>query len=284
MHNTMVLTPVKKEVSMRQSKWLEMIITWVLIVCAAIICIELINLGVKYHHYKTEAPTTQKPPTKIHSPSPSPVWGVDTASKIDQSMYQCISENYGVPVFVARYLGNNGDVSVGLTKEEVKLLHDKKVKILPIHNHFTEATGMKKGQNEAEEAVKLAKSIGVKTGVIIVADIEPGFKVNAEFILGWTKTLLDHNYTPGVYGDFGNNELLNAYVKATKEDKAVKDNTILWSNQPSIGVTGRKGAPNEFKGKSPNEEKTFVWQYGIESKKCNIDTDLGKKNLLDLLW
>lgn len=270
---------------MRHSKWFRILITWVIVLCVAVIGIELISLAVKYNDYKSQAPPTDQPSQPSHNGDSSGLkWGVDTASTIDQSNYQCISKNYGSPVFAGRYLGNNGDVSTGLTKDEVKFLHDKKVKILPIHNHFTKATGLKNGQAEAKEAIKLAKDVGVKEGVVLAADIEPKFPVDADFLIGWTKTMLDNHYKPGVYGDFGNKDLKNAYAEASKKDKAVKENLILWTNQPSIGVTSKKKAPDKFKGTTPNGDQTLAWQYGIESKKCNIDTDIGKGSLLDVLW
>ena len=251
-----------------------------IVFCFLIIGAVIINLVDKNTDGSSKTPTT----TQQNGKSSDLQWGIDTAGNIKQSDYQCISKNYGKPAFVDRYLGNLNDVSTGLTKEEVNFLHSKSIKILPIHNSFTKATGLENGKKEADEDIKLSKAVVVKDGVVIMVDIEPKFSIDPDFLIGWTDTMLKSKYIPGVYGDFGDNDLVNAYKVAVKKDQSVKDKLILWTNQPSIGVTSRNKAPNKFKGQSPNNDETLAWQYGIKSKQCNIDTDLGVHDLLDLLW
>lgn len=265
---------------MKLAKWFQMVIIWVIVLCFLIIGAVIINLVEKNNHGSNQTPTT----TRQNGKSPSLIWGIDTAGNIKQSDYQCISKDYGKPAFVGRYLGNVNDVSKSLTKDEVNFLHSKGIKILPIHNRFSKALGLENGKKEAEEAIKLAKSVGVKDGVVIMADIEPKFPVDPDFLIGWTDTMLKSKYMPGVYGDFNKNDLAKAYKVAAKRDQSVKDKLILWTNQPSIGVTSQDKAPTKFKGQSPNSDGTLAWQYGIKSKQCNIDADLGKNDLLDLLW
>ncbi|MGV3488160.1 MAG: glycoside hydrolase domain-containing protein [Tuberibacillus sp.] len=267
-----------------KSKWFQFILTWVFIICVTAISIELINIATKNHDNKPFTTTHQQPSEKPKTKPPAISWGVDTASKIDQKWLQCVNKNYGKPIFAGRYLGSNGDASTGLSKEEIQYLHGQKIKILPIHNKFNKATGLENGQAEAKEAVQLAKAIGAKNGIIIVADIEPKYPVNADFIIGWTKTILDNKFIPGVYGNLDKDELKNAYSEAAKKDQTVKEKLILWTNQPMIGITNAQKAPKEFKGATPNADKTYAWQYGIEGKQCHIDTDIAKGNLLELLW
>ncbi|GGH78758.1 ribosomal protein S25 [Pullulanibacillus pueri] len=211
-------------------------------------------------------------------------WGIDTAKTINKSAYQCIEKNFGKPQIAGRYLVGKEGINAGLTKEEVKLLHDKGVKVLPIYNNFTNATGKDRGQSIAKEAIKAAKEIGVKKGTFIVADIEPKTPVDADFLIAWTKTIKDSNYKAAIYGDLEDDNLKDVYKKASNNSDAVQQHLMLWTNGPNIGITGKEKAPDKFNGASPNKDHTYAWQYGIESKQCNIDTDLFTGQVLEFVW
>ncbi|WEG10921.1 DUF1906 domain-containing protein [Pullulanibacillus sp. KACC 23026] len=222
--------------------------------------------------------------TSGSSSNPKIAWGIDTTSKINSSFYQCVSSNYGDPDFVGRYMTTKSGVYSGLSKSEVTYLHDKKIKILPIYNQFTNAKGSKQGTDVAQKAINRAKDLGIPKGTVIAADIEKGDPINSAFIISWTKTMEDAGYKAGLYGNLPNSPLKTAYTDAENQSKAVKNDLILWSNQPSGDTTTKSKAPTSFKADSPNQSQTFVWQYGLEGKKCNVDTDLMKGNLLNNLW
>lgn len=216
--------------------------------------------------------------------TPKLVWGIDTASKINSSFYQCVTKNYGKPVVVGRYMLSEQGVYTGLNQNEVKFLHRKGVKILPIYNKFSNASGKSHGVTVAHQAIQRAKKLGVPKGSYLAADIELQKQVNAGFLMGWTQTILNAGYKPSIYGNFVSGHLNHAYNQASSNSSTVKNHLMLWTNQPSIGITTKSNAPNQFNATSPNHSQTDVWQYGINGNKCNIDTDLIKGSILNSLW
>ncbi|WP_180960252.1 glycoside hydrolase domain-containing protein [Neobacillus cucumis] len=239
------------------------------------------------NHSTTKGNQAQEKPLKEEKPAqnkPAIVWGVDTASGVDQAFLQCVKKNYGAPSVFGRYLETKGDVSIGLTKGEADLLHKQGIKILPIFNHFTEAVGYDKGAAEAKEAISYAQKLGIPKGVAIFADIEPTYPVDAAFIQGWVDTLAHSPYKPGIYGVFTpDSKLSAAYQAAASKNKNVKDQTILWSSNPDPGVSAKNKAP-AFNPGAPKNINISIWQYGIDGKACNIDTNLIQSTVMDQLW
>lgn len=226
---------------------------------------------------KTEEQPAPPPPPEI-------VWGVDTASKLDQAFMQCVVDNYGKPVVFGRYLETKEGVSSGLTQEEVALLHEQGVKIIPIYNHFTNATTYENGVAEANMAISFAQKLGIPEGIAIFADIEPNYPVDEGFIRGWVDTMLGSAYKPGIYGVFTNESTLNAaYQSAIANNGNVQSQTIIWSSNPDPGVTPQANAP-QYQPGAPENVNVSIWQYGINGQPCNIDTNLVQSNILQHLW
>nr|WP_263324711.1 glycoside hydrolase domain-containing protein [Neobacillus sp. Marseille-Q6967] len=223
----------------------------------------------------------QKPPAQE---PPEIVWGVDSASPLDQAFLQCVKDNYGNPVAFGRYLETKEGVSSGLTPEEVNLLHQNGIKIIPIYNHFTNATTYENGVAEAKAAIAYAQEIGIPEGVAIFADIEPTYPVDEAFIRGWVETLLKSPYKPGIYGVFTNDSTLTAaFQAAVTNNQEVGNSTIIWSSNPDQGVTPQAEAP-AFQPGAPQNISVTIWQYGIDGETCNIDTNLINSNVLDYFW
>ncbi|MYL61246.1 hypothetical protein GLW20_27465, partial [Virgibacillus halodenitrificans] len=105
-------------------------------------------------------------------------WGVDSASKVNEDMYQCVSENFGEPSVWGRYLLDIEDVSVGIDKKEAAFLHQKDVDILAIYNAVTNATGQEAGIDHANKAIEIAKGLDIPDGVVLIVDIEPSFPID----------------------------------------------------------------------------------------------------------
>lgn len=222
------------------------------------------------------APPPQEPPQIL--------WGVDTASPLDQAFLQCVVDNYGMPTVFGRYLETKEGVSTGLTPEEVELLHQQGIKIIPIYNHFTNATTYEGGAQEAQAAIAYAQQIGIPEGKAIFADIEPTYPVDEAFIRGWVETLQGSPYKPGIYGVFTNESALTtAYQAAIAANQNIQSQTIIWSSNPDPGVTPQANAP-EFQPGAPENVPVSIWQYGIDGETCNIDTNLIQSNILDFLW
>lgn len=212
------------------------------------------------------------------------VWGVDSASLTTSDMLACVRENFGEPVIWGRYVGEKEGVSEGITSEEVELLHSNDIKILPIWNHFEDATGYENGRNEAERAIAKAEELGIPDGVAIFADIEPNYPVDSEFIRGWHEVLFNSNYESGIYGVFdADAELTEAFEEAAGNNSSILERTYLWTAAPSPGVTSESNAP-EYAPESPESGNVVGWQYGLDAESCNIDTNLFPASTLDILW
>jgi len=212
------------------------------------------------------------------------MWGVDSASLTTKELYACVKEQFGTPKVWGRYLGNIEDVSIGLTTDEVKYLHSKKVKILIIYNHITEAKGYEDGKSHAEKAISMAKKLKVPKGKAIFADIEPSFPVDAKFIEGWFDEMSKSSYTPAIYGVFAKEQALSsAYNKAADSQKDLKKKLILWTAHPQKGITSEKKAP-KYDPEAPKQSNILAWQYGIDAKSCNIDTNLFKGKIIEYVW
>ncbi|MFD0826917.1 glycoside hydrolase domain-containing protein [Neobacillus sp. M.A.Huq-85] len=227
---------------------------------------------------------SQSKPEKKPAPKHKTLWGVDSATKVDKAFLKCVKKHYGKPAVFGRYLETKEGISTGLTKKEADFLHKEGVKVIPIFNHFIDATGYKKGVSEAKEAIRYAKRIGIPKGTAIFADIEPKYPVDEGFIRGWVDTLHKSDYKPGIYGVFTKeSKVTSAYKKAMEKDKNIQDQTIIWSSNPEPGITNKDSAP-KFKPKAPDKVNVSIWQYGIDGQTCNIDTNLIQSEVIDALW
>ncbi|WP_077618483.1 glycoside hydrolase domain-containing protein [Bacillus sinesaloumensis] len=215
---------------------------------------------------------------------PDIVWGIDSASETTTDFYACVKENFGDPVIFGRYLGDREGISAGLTEEQVKIIHAKGDFILPIYNHFNDATGYDNGVSQANEAIKMADELGIPEGVAIFADIEPDYPVDSEFIRGWFETIEGSQYKSGIYGVFDPEQaLFAAYQEAGQNNPAIIEQNYIWTAAPSIGITAEAKAP-EFNPSAPEGSLAWGWQYGLDAETCNIDTNLFKGELVDVLW
>jgi hypothetical protein len=211
-------------------------------------------------------------------------WGIDTASPVTEELNVCVRDNFGDPTILGRYLGDKEGVSTGLTEEEADLIKSNNDKILLIHNRFDDAAGFDKGVKEAEEAIGLAQEIGAPEGTALFADIEPTYSVNADFIIGWYETVSSSSYVPGIYGIFeGDQALAAAFSGAVNQDRAIQDDTYLWTASPNVGITAEENAP-DYNPEAPEGSKIIGWQYGIDAQACNIDTNLFSNEYQDVLW
>lgn len=208
-------------------------------------------------------------------------WGVDSASYTDETLYQCVVDNFGQPEIWGRYLETIEDVSAGLDDDEVSYLHENDIRILVIYNHFSDARGYDHGVEQANQAISFAEDLGVPEGVAIFGDIEPNYPVDAAFIDGWYDTLSDSLYEPALYGVFSeDSSLVEAYNAA---NKSAKENTITWTAYPQEQITSKENSP-AYNPQAPSESLLYGWQYAIDAEQCNIDTNLFSEEILDYLW
>lgn len=211
-------------------------------------------------------------------------WGVDSAEPATPELYNCVVENYGKPQFWGRYLRTIPGMSTGITFTEVSFLHAKGVKILPIYNNFKHAVGYSSGQTSARDAIRLAQSRGIPKNTVIFANIEAFFEVNAGWIRGWVDTVYPSGYRPGMYVNPSHGGFNAAYCAAAADDNRIKNQAILWSSAPLLGITAAAKAPF-FAPTAPKcESHVLAWQYGQSAPACAIDTNLIKGDLFAHLW
>jgi hypothetical protein len=212
------------------------------------------------------------------------LWGVDSAVKVTESLYSCVSSNFGSPKYWGRYLTDVPNVSDGLTKEEIKFIRTKGIKILPIYNVFRSAVGYEKGQITARNAVFHARRLDIPTETVLFANVENFFEVDSAWIRGWVESLYPSGYRPGIYHDPVKGEFSAAYCNAVKEDNNIATQTILWSAEPEPGVTKERNAPRYRPSNPSCQGNVWLWQYGRDSEKCSIDTNLADERILKYLY
>ncbi|MFD1735604.1 glycoside hydrolase domain-containing protein [Bacillus salitolerans] len=211
------------------------------------------------------------------------IWGVDSAARVTEILYSCVTSNFGSPKYWGRYLTDVPNVSDGLTREEISFLRTKGTKVLPIYNVFRTAIGYDKGQIAARNAVFHARRLGFPTDTVLFANVENFFEVDSAWIRGWVESLLPTGYRPGIYHDPVKGEFSAAYCQAVQENNQVASQVILWSAEPEPGVTKERNAPR-FNPKAPNcQGNVWLWQYGRDSAQCSIDTNLADERILKYL-
>jgi hypothetical protein len=211
-------------------------------------------------------------------------WGVDSAQKVTDELFQCVVRNFGYPKFWGRYLVRVPGVSEGLTKQEISFIRGKGVKILPIYNSFREATGYRQGRVAASNAVFNARRLGIPKGVPLFANVERFFQVDDEWIKGWTDVMFTSGYKSGIYNDPTEGGFNLAFCNAVKEDSKVKIQNILWSAEPDLKPSGPQNLP-KYNPKSPNcGGNVWAWQYSRDVGLCPIDTIIADRRLVNILW
>jgi len=212
------------------------------------------------------------------------VWGVDSAARVTNDLFYCVRNQFGYPKFWGRYLTYVPNVSDGLTREEITLIRNFGVKVLPIYNAFREAVGYRNGQLAARNAVFHARRLGIPKNIAIFANIEDYFSVNEAWIRGWVETLFPTGYRPGIYADPTKGEFSEAYCAAVNNNNQVAVQTMIWSSAPRPGITKENAAPKYRPAAPPCKANVWAWQYGRDAEACPIDTNLADRRLLEYLY
>lgn len=215
---------------------------------------------------------------------PRYVWGVDSAATADEELYTCVKKKFGNPKFWGRYLSDGPDVFAGLTRVEISFLRKQGIKILPIYNVFSDATGYAKGQLAARNAVFNARRLGFPNNIALFANIERFFDVDEAWIRGWVESIYPTGFRPGIYHDPIQGDFSDAYCEAVRKNNQVAVQTILWSAEPEPGITKERKAP-VYKPDTPKcKANVWVWQYGRDAQSCPIDTNLADQRALNYLY
>lgn len=113
--------------------------------------------------------------------------------------------------------------------------------------------------------------------------MERFFNVDSDWLIGWAETIFNSSFRPGFYNDPVVGGFNAAFFEATKRSKFVKNQAILWSAEPELGVSGKRNAPR-FNPKEPTcHANVWGWQYGRNSTLCPVDTVLADHRLFVLM-
>ncbi|MFA9458582.1 glycoside hydrolase domain-containing protein [Halalkalibacter sp. AB-rgal2] len=211
-------------------------------------------------------------------------WGVDSASAVTNELLDCVRTQFGQPDFWGRYLHTIENISDGLTSEEIRLIQNNGMKIMPIYNKFSEAIGTRAGSVAARNAIFRARQLGIGDGTFIFANIENFFQVDADWIISWVEAFYTSPYRPGMYADPDEGPFNEAYCQATERSELVLEQSVIWSAEPEPGPTSKRGAPRRFQPNRPNcSANVWAWQYGRDADACPIDTVLMESRLYQTL-
>ncbi|WP_456272088.1 glycoside hydrolase domain-containing protein [Bacillus sp. AK031] len=211
-------------------------------------------------------------------------WGVDSSKTVTRDLYNSVLKNFGKPLFWGRYLTTVEDASEGLTREEIKLLHNSATKVLPIYNNFASSEGYRSGMTSAVDAVSSARRLGIPKGVPIFAKGEQSLEFDAEWLHGWYEGVQSRGYLAGYFNDPSEGNFNSAYSRAAQNSERIPIDTILWSAVPDRGPSKSGNAPR-FNPRSPSSKgNVWSWQYGRDPKACPINTNLATRQLFDILW
>lgn len=211
------------------------------------------------------------------------IWGVDSSKKVTENLYQCVAHHYGTPGFWGRYLQTVSGSAEGLTRQEIHFLQNKGLKVIPIFSNFGGATGYRNGKVTAQNAVFHAHRLGIPKDTFLFANIEKEYDVDEAWIRGWVDSMYTSGFRQGLYCDPRRSALNQAYCSAVSKDSKVAEQTVIWSQEPTTGVTMKTNAPSFNPGKPNCKANVWIWQYGENAPDCQVDTNLLDNRLMDYL-
>ncbi len=193
--------------------------------------------------------------------------------------FEWVVRNKIYPNFYGRYLtGENG-----LTKKEIRFLHNKGCKIAAIYVDEGEKQTKEAGTVLAKKMDIRAFELGIPEGTAIFLEIGDNEPVNRDFMKGYANALLAAGYTPGFkVNTDAKYPFDREFSRGMQSDKDVFAKCLIWAVAPTVkeynGITTThlihpdNWAPFAPSGITRNE--IAIWQYG---RACHpIEDDTGK--------
>ena len=243
-------------------------------------------------------------------------WGVDSVTPVNHklsspghpTLFEHITKLAGkMPHFWGRYIGGHYAITAGEVEALTKLSGGD-CRILIAYNGTHNSPhgvggGEVQGLNDAKKAIAAARAVGVPGGVMIFADIEPGWKCKRAWFDGWFQGMLMSEYA-GMGGIYENPLAWNAknfrdpYIAAVQGDSPIVladpsfKKRYLWSQQRIKGCKFPLHIDFDFVPAEPEglSGVTVVWQYAINCLKPTggrnglIDMDLANQAGYDVMW
>jgi peptidoglycan hydrolase-like protein with peptidoglycan-binding domain len=221
---------------------------------------------------------TTSPPPPPPPPSGSTLWGFDTTDVITSSYLSKVTSTRGHPDFIGRYIDAISWSPMGAS--EASYIHSQGIPIMVLDSSVTSNdTTYSTGVWMANRVISKAHTLGIPAGVAIFSDIENTSPVDAPFIEGWYDTISASGYKPGYYVNprSGSSQFSSAFCTAIGTNANIANQSILWSDEPSMGWTTKANAP-AFAPALPYCNGRAVgnmlaWQYALTGGGFNIDSD-----------
>ncbi len=215
------------------------------------------------------------PPPSAAGPT---FWGVDTAPPLTLAALARIIHTFGKPSFVGKYL--DGTNFIALSVAEARMLHAQGMRILLLEADFGKDTGYRNGAYRARQALLKAQVLHVPEGVAIFADLEPGSKVDVNWLVAWYNVISHAGYVPGYYGNpYPGHNFNSPFCAAVTRQPHLASQALLDIYEPMQVRTSARQRPlfapaTLYCGKSPTGN-VLVWQYGLArgDSKVNVDVD-----------
>ncbi len=203
------------------------------------------------------------------------------------NLWQDVTAWAGAPPLVwGRYLGNGYGSATPLTAAEADfLINGHRCGILPIYNMATAqsvAGGLAEGQAAAQAAIQMAQAIGVPAGVYLACDIEAGWPLSQEWIVGWAQTMRAGPYAGSgiLYGALDSPAFATPFLDALSDPDVQR--LLLWAATPMTGPSTAAGLP-AWAPSSPSPGTAgmvAVWQYAENAYGGQVDLDAIDSGLL----
>ncbi len=218
------------------------------------------------------------PPPPPPPPSGSTLWGFDTTDVITSSYLSHVTSTRGRPDFIGRYIDAISWSPMGAS--EAAYIHSQGIPIMVLDSSVTSNdTTYSTGVWMANRVIGKAHNLGIPQGVAIFSDIENTSPVDAAFVEGWYDTITSSGYKAGYYVNprSGSSQFSSAFCTAIGSNANIASQSILWSDEPSMGWTTKANAP-AFAPALPYCNSHAVgnmlaWQYALTGGGLNIDSD-----------
>lgn len=218
------------------------------------------------------------PPPPPPPPSGSTLWGFDTTDVITSSYLSHVTSTRGRPDFIGRYIDAISWSPMGAS--EAAYIHSQGIPIMVLDSSVTSNdTTYSTGVWMANRVIGKAHNLGTPQGVAIFSDIENTSPVDAAFVEGWYDTITSSGYKAGYYVNprSGSSQFSSAFCTAIGSNANIASQSILWSDEPSMGWTTKANAP-AFAPALPYCNSHAVgnmlaWQYALTGGGLNIDSD-----------
>ena len=215
-------------------------------------------------------------------------FAVDSARTVTCALYEELLRWAGTkPRAWGRYLGEGGGAAAPLTQGEVAFLHQQDVGILLVFNDVDRQRLLtrRNGEDAATLAVGEARALDAPTGVGVYADIERGWPVTSEWLIGWAQAVAAAGFVTGAYLMLSDPSVQRTMAAMRSREPVLTAHLALWTARwlhEVEWVTMRDGriSTPRWLPLSPSEDATQVgvWQFAGPSCNKTVDLDLVDPN------